>query len=93
MNFKDKVVLITGASSGIGRESAIEFAKLAWNKEGKEDNAPNLTQLATYFNKGATFVQHTILSTPENALQRAKILEFYIDLLDIMIQRRDYQTE
>ena len=27
MNFKDKVVVITGASSGIGKASAIKFAK------------------------------------------------------------------
>ena len=31
MDFKNKVVLITGASSGIGRESAIEFSKLGAN--------------------------------------------------------------
>jgi hypothetical protein len=31
MNFKDKVVLITGASSGIGRASAIQFAKKGAN--------------------------------------------------------------
>jgi len=36
MNYAGKVVVVTGASSGIGEESAIEFAKRkAWREEKK----------------------------------------------------------
>ena len=31
MDFKDKIILITGASSGIGKEAAIQFAKKGSN--------------------------------------------------------------
>ena len=40
-NYKDKIVLITGASSGIGRAAALEFgkkgAKLALTGRNKEE--------------------------------------------------------
>jgi short-subunit dehydrogenase len=54
MPFKDKIVVITGASSGIGEAAAIEFAKrgaklvlVARRKEKLEDLQKSLTQFRT----------------------------------------------
>lgn len=54
MNYSGKVVVITGASSGIGKESAIKFAKLqarvvlvSRNKEKLEEVAKELSKFQT----------------------------------------------
>ena len=51
MDFKDKVVLITGASSGIGKESAIEFAKLGANIVLASRTKEKLEQVANELKK------------------------------------------
>ena len=54
MDFNNKVVLITGASSGIGKQTAIEYAKLganlvlvARNKDKLEKTANELKKFST----------------------------------------------
>ena len=46
MDFKNKVVLITGASSGIGKDTAIEFAKKGANIVLVSRTKENLEQVA-----------------------------------------------
>lgn len=46
MEFENKVVLITGASSGIGAETAVHFAKLGASLALVARNADNLTAVA-----------------------------------------------
>ena len=54
MNFKNKLVLITGASSGIGRAAALQFAKkganlilVARNKDKLQQTAEELKKFNT----------------------------------------------
>ena len=51
MDFKNKVVLITGASSGIGKETAIEFAKKGSNIILVARREDKLEQVATQLKK------------------------------------------
>ncbi|MFB5636472.1 MAG: SDR family NAD(P)-dependent oxidoreductase [Nitrosopumilus sp.] len=51
MDFKNKIVLITGASSGIGKESAIEFAKLGANVVLVSRRKDKLEQIANELKK------------------------------------------
>lgn len=46
INFTDKVVLVTGASSGIGAETAVEFSKLGANLVLTGRNQVNLNTIA-----------------------------------------------
>ena len=51
MDFKNKVVLITGASSGIGKETAIQFAKLGANVVLVARRKDKLVQVETELKK------------------------------------------
>ncbi|MDH3276777.1 MAG: SDR family oxidoreductase [Nitrosopumilus sp.] len=92
MNFKDKVVLITGASSGIGRESAIQFAKRGANiilvARGK-DKLDQLDKELSKFNISSLVCECDI----SNKLQVKKIskiiLEKY-DSVDILVNNAGF---
>jgi 3-oxoacyl-[acyl-carrier protein] reductase len=94
MNVKDKVVLITGAGSGIGRETAILFAKNGARvivtdvdeKGGKETVAEIVKILAEDpDNQGDTFFAKLDTSNREQTRQVAKeVIEKYGEI-DVLI--------
>lgn len=56
MSFAGKVVLITGASSGIGAATAIHFANLGASLSITGRNLNNLNKVASQCRKSKTFV-------------------------------------
>lgn len=85
MDFKNKTVWITGASSGIGQELAIQLANLGANIILSARSVDKLEQLKTKLAKGEHRVIALDLAQPEQVLQHVKSTINEIGQLDILI--------
>ncbi len=92
MDFKNKVVLITGASSGIGKDTAIEFAKKSANivlvsrtKENLEQVADELKQ----FNVSVLVCQCDV-SEKDQVKEMSKTVLEKFDSVDILVNNAGF---
>ena len=92
MDFKNKVILITGASSGIGRETATEFAKLGANIILVARRKHNLEEIANELKKFqvSTLVCQCDVSKKDQVEEmKKKVLEKF-DSVDILINNAGF---
>ena len=92
MDFKNKVVLITGASSGIGKETSIEFAKLGANivlvarrKEKLKSVEEELKKFQT-----TTLVCQCDISKKEQVQEMSKTVLEKFDSVDILVNNAGF---
>ncbi|MGH1567610.1 MAG: SDR family NAD(P)-dependent oxidoreductase [Nitrosopumilus sp.] len=92
MNFKDKVVLITGASSGIGRESAKEFAKLGANIVLVSRTKEKLDQVANELRKFnvITLTCQCDVSNKAQVKEMSKMVLDKFDSVDILVNNAGF---
>jgi short-subunit dehydrogenase len=92
VNFKDKVVLITGASSGIGRESAIEFAKLGANIILISRTKEKLEQVAHELKKFnvTTLTCQCDVSDKQQVKEMSKTVLEKFDSVDILVNNAGF---
>ncbi|MBT8173404.1 MAG: SDR family NAD(P)-dependent oxidoreductase [Nitrosopumilus sp.] len=92
MNFKNKVVLITGASSGIGKESAIEFAKLGANIILVARRKDKLEQIANELKKFhvLTLICQCDVSKKDQVKEMTQSVFEKFDSIDILVNNAGF---
>ena len=92
MDFKNKTVLITGASSGIGKATAIEFAKLGANvilvARSKEKLEQTKDQLKKFNVKTLTCICD--VSNKENVAEMSKAVFEKFSSVDILVNNAGF---
>ena len=92
MDFKNKTVLITGASSGIGKQTAIEFAKLGANIILIARRKEKLIKLADELKKFnvTTFVCQCDVSDKIKVKEMSKIILEKFDSIDVLVNNAGF---
>ena len=92
MDFKNKTVLITGASSGIGKQTAIEFAKLDANIILVARRKEKLDALANELEKFnvTTFVCQCDVSDKEQVKEMSKTVLEKFDSIDVLVNNAGF---
>ena len=92
MDFKNKVVLITGASSGIGKQTAIEFAKLGSNiilVARKKDKLEQVENQLKQFHV-TTLVCACDISKKDQVQSMSKIVLEKFNSIDILVNNAGF---
>ena len=92
MDFKNKTVLITGASSGIGKQTAIEFAKLGANIILVARRKEKLDDLASQLEKFniKTFVCQCDVSDKTQVKEMSKTVLEKFDSIDVLVNNAGF---
>ncbi|QDI88881.1 SDR family NAD(P)-dependent oxidoreductase [Candidatus Nitrosopumilus sp. SW] len=92
MDFKNKTILITGASSGIGKQSAIEFAKLGANiilVARRKEKLEELENELLKFNV-STLVCKCDVSDKEQVKEMSKIVLEKFHSIDVLVNNAGF---
>ncbi|AFS81806.1 short-chain dehydrogenase/reductase SDR [Candidatus Nitrosopumilus koreensis AR1] len=92
MDFKNKTILITGASSGIGKQTAIEFAKLGANIILVARRKEKLDELANELKKFSivTLVCQCDVSNKEQVKEMSKTVLEKFDSIDVLVNNAGF---